>query len=186
MDTEDRRLAVIFPGIGYTADRPLLYYAKKLALRHGFSVIDVPYTGFPAGAKGSRENLRKAFDFALPQTETLLSAVDFSAYSQIVFISKSIGTAIAAAYTERHALCTRNIYFTPLELTFDFPVQEGIAFHGTADPWVETDVLSSLCKAHSLPLHIVAGANHSLETGDVLSDIKNLQSVMRIVDDFFA
>ena len=27
---EDKRIAVFFPGIGYTNDKPLLYYARKL------------------------------------------------------------------------------------------------------------------------------------------------------------
>ena len=31
-----KKLAVLFPGIGYTTDRPLLYYAGKLAEQNGF------------------------------------------------------------------------------------------------------------------------------------------------------
>ncbi|MCR5661624.1 MAG: hypothetical protein K6G50_05805, partial [bacterium] len=31
-----RKIAVIFPGLGYTADRPLLYYAGKIAMAHGY------------------------------------------------------------------------------------------------------------------------------------------------------
>ncbi len=183
-NTDSGRLALVFPGIGYTVDKPLLYYAKKLAAKQGFAIADVPYTGFPSGAKGSTEKMRQAFDIALSQTEAMLKDVDFSSYSSILCISKSIGTAVAAAYTERHSLSAYNIYFTPLELTFSFPVQEGIAFHGTADPWVETELLSSLCAEHGLPLHIIADANHSLETSDIPLDIKNLQSVMQTADNY--
>ncbi len=37
------KLAVIFPGIGYTKDKPLLYYAGKLAKAAGYNVISVEY-----------------------------------------------------------------------------------------------------------------------------------------------
>lgn len=43
-------LAVILPGIGYTADRPLLDYSKKLALELGYDVLQIEY-GFQAARK---------------------------------------------------------------------------------------------------------------------------------------
>ena len=33
------KLVIIFPGIGYHCDKPLLYYAKKLAKEHGYEEI---------------------------------------------------------------------------------------------------------------------------------------------------
>ena len=35
MKIQGRRLAVVFPGIGYHADKPLLYYSRKLAAQQG-------------------------------------------------------------------------------------------------------------------------------------------------------
>lgn len=32
------KLAVVFPGIGYHVDKPLLFYSKKIAASHGFEV----------------------------------------------------------------------------------------------------------------------------------------------------
>ena len=37
------KIAVIFPGMGYNADKPLLYYTKKLAKAADYDVIDVTY-----------------------------------------------------------------------------------------------------------------------------------------------
>ena len=34
------KLAVIFPGIGYHTDKPLLYYSKKLALHNVAQVVE--------------------------------------------------------------------------------------------------------------------------------------------------
>ena len=42
---EKRKIAVIFQGIGYNADKPLLYYSKKIAMEHGYEVINVGYSG---------------------------------------------------------------------------------------------------------------------------------------------
>ena len=41
------KICVLFPGIGYTNDRPLLYYSGKLASSLGYTVIRSDYTGFP-------------------------------------------------------------------------------------------------------------------------------------------
>ena len=32
------KLAVIFPGIGYTADKPLLYYSRRIAANLGYEI----------------------------------------------------------------------------------------------------------------------------------------------------
>ena len=47
------KLAVIFPGIGYHCDKPLLYHAKKIAAAKGYEILEVPYTGFESGVKGN-------------------------------------------------------------------------------------------------------------------------------------
>ena len=44
-----KKLAVIFPGVGYHTDKPLLYYSKKLASRNGYEIVEVPYGKFPKG-----------------------------------------------------------------------------------------------------------------------------------------
>ena len=128
-----KKLAVIFPGVGYHTDKPLLYYSKKLASRNGYEIVEVPYGKFPKGVKSSREKMEKAFFSAVEQAEEILKAVDFSGYDDILFISKSVGTAVSSAYAGKYHLKTRNIYYTPVEASFQFMTQPGIAFTGTKD-----------------------------------------------------
>ena len=52
-----RKLAVIFPGVGYHTDKPLLYYSKKIAAQNGYEIREVPYGNFPQGVKGSKEKM---------------------------------------------------------------------------------------------------------------------------------
>lgn len=172
------KLAVIFPGIGYHADKPLLYFSKKLAQAYGYEIEEVPYGNFPANVKGSLEKMEAAFYGALSQTEELLKNVDFSKYDSLLFISKSIGTAVASAYAKEHELTAHHVYYTPVEQTFTFLQGDGVVFHGTKDPWVETTIVKKACEDKKLPLFITENANHSLETGDIFTDLENLKNIM--------
>lgn len=172
------KLAVLFPGVGYHVDKPLLYYAKDLAAMYGYETIDVKYGELPTGIKGSEEKMREAFECSLRNALNSLKPVVWDQYEEIVFISKSIGTAVAAKTAECLGIRTRNIYYTPVAETFQFPLQPGIAFHGTADTWVGTKVLQEACEKCGLQLFVTEGANHSMETGDTLKNIRILQGIM--------
>lgn len=183
----EKKLAVIFPGIGYHCDKPLLYHAKKIAAACGYEIREVPYQGFPARVKGDPEKMRRSFEMAMDQTEEILGDVCWEDYSGLLFISKSVGTVVAAAFAGRHGLRTRNIYFTPVAATFSFAPQEGIVFHGTADPWATDEEIEAGCRACGLPLVNVPDTNHSLElAADPIRDLQILQDVMRQVETYLA
>lgn len=174
------KLAVLFPGIGYTADKPLLYYSEKLAKQYHYETVKVSY------GKLSK-NLDEAFREALARTETLLVKYDWMQYEEILFLSKSIGTAVACAYAQKYKIRCKNIYYTPLEQTFTYHPQSGIVFHGTADPWAKTEMMEAKCKEYSLPLHILEGTNHSLEVqDDIRLNIRNLAKIMEVAEKYIS
>lgn len=183
-DKNAPKLAVVFPGIGYTADKPLLYYTSRLARKHGYQIQTVSYGSLPENVKGDPKKMKQAFDLALEQTERSLGSIDWNSYGSILFISKSIGTVISSAYASRHDLTVKSILFTPLAETFSFPLAGSIAFHGTADPWAETNSIRELATQKDVPLFLTQNANHSLETGDVLTDIFILKTTMERVQRF--
>ena len=90
------KLAVFFPGIGYTVDKPLLYYSRKIAAELGYEIKLLPYQGFPAKIQGDAGRMQKSFQIALSQAQEMLSETDFSAYDEILFVGKSIRTIVAA------------------------------------------------------------------------------------------
>lgn len=180
------KAAVVFPGIGYHADKPLLYYSRKIALQKGYDIIDVPYENFPRGIKGSEQKMREAFLIAHRQTQEMLGDVDFSEYEDILFISKSVGTAVAGAYAAGRGLKTRNIFYTPLEISFQYMKQPGIVFTGTADPWVSYETVREGCRKSGYPLFVTEGADHSLETGNVPEDIRSLMNIMDTAEKYIA
>lgn len=182
-----RKLAVIFPGIGYRTDKPLLYYANALASEHGYTIREVHYRGFPEDAnKKNARGRRELFELAMEQTRLLLRSIPVEDNGELLFISKSIGTAVACAYAKECDRAVRHVLYTPLEETPLDGVTDAIAFHGTNDKYARTGVMEEAMKAHNIPLHVFQGANHSLETGDALRDITTLSQVMKITSEFFS
>lgn len=191
------KIAVLFPGIGYTCDKPLLYYSAKLAAEKGFEVVRVPYGNFPSNVKGNAEKMYQSFVSAREQSEEILKDVDWSSYDEIVFFSKSVGTVVALSYASEHGIDARQVLYTPLKETFKFPVaaagaadasdagkSRAIAFHGTGDPWAVTEEIVRICEEKGVPLYLTKDANHSLECGKAIKDIKTIRKVMRTVKEF--
>lgn len=191
------KIAVLFPGIGYTCDKPLLYYSAKLAAEKGFEVVRVPYGNFPSNVKGNAEKMYQSFVSAREQSEDILKEVDWGSYDEIVFFSKSVGTVVALSYASEHGIDARQVLYTPLKETFKFPVaaagaadasdagkSRAIAFHGTGDPWAQTEDIIKICEEKGVPLYLTKDANHSLECGKAIKDIKTIRKVMRTVKEF--
>ena len=182
-----KKLAVIFPGIGYRTDKPLLYYAKELANEHGYAIREVHYRGFPEEAdKKNAQGRRELFELAMEQTHQLLRSIPVEDDGELLFISKSIGTAVACAYAKACDRTVRHVLYTPLEETPLDGVTDAIAFHGTADKYARTEVIEKAMKAHRIKLYTFQGANHSLETDDTLQDIVTLSHVMKLTGHFFS
>ena len=183
-----RKLAVFFPGIGYTADRPLLYYSRRTAVALGYETRSLSYTGFPADVLGSSEKMTECYRIALAQAAEILSDVRWDSFDDILFIGKSVGTSIAAWFAAkspvRHRI--RLVLFTPLEETFTFPTDRAIVFTGTSDPWVggPDSRIPDICAKRRLPCVVIPGGNHSLETSEPDDDIRNLQTIMTAVRSF--
>lgn len=173
------KLAVFFSGIGYHCDKPLLYFTRELVKQAGFDeIINLSYACQADNIRGNNRKMREVGEILYGQAERSLAEVDFTQYDEILFVSKSIGTAVAAAYAMRHQVICKNIWYTPLAQTFDFAPRDGIAFTGMADPWVETDVIRERCAEVRIPLYEYENANHSLEVGDTLENLRILENVI--------
>ena len=110
------KLAVFFPGIGYHCDKPLLYYAKKLTQQCRYEeCISLSYSYDGENIRGNQQKMQQAFEALYAQAEEKLADVDFGKYSEILFISKSVGTIIASAYAQKYKISCRQVLYTPLE-----------------------------------------------------------------------
>ena len=180
------KLAVIFPGIGYTCDKPLLYYAEDLAAQHGYETMRIAYV-LPGETRirGNLEKMAEAFRILYARAEENLKDVNWEHYDEILFLSKSIGTVIAAAYAQKlSGTEVRHVLYTPLEYTFEFHPKGALGFIGTADSWCVPAEVLKRAEEQGIPMHVYDKANHSLETGDVLKDLDTMKEVMEKTSGF--
>ena len=179
-----KKIAVIFPGIGYNSDKPLLYYTKKIAKNLGYEILNIRYD-IPINAgdiKGDRQKMQEVFKLAVMQAKEQLSALDINGCDRVVFIGKSIGTAVASNIDINDKIGAEQLVFTPVPQTFDFMGNaKGTVFHGTADPWCDTAIVDEKCAELGLELYKYENANHSIETGDLIKDIDNIRNIMEKV-----
>lgn len=183
-----KKLAVLFPGIGYTNDKPLMYYSRRIAGEHDYEILPIAYSGFPKKVKGDRKRMEESFSIALTQAEQRLAEVDLCSYDDVLFIGKSIGTIVAAkiASESQAKEKIRLVLYTPLPDTFSFPFGKAIVFTGTDDPWVgkEKSPVYGICVKKGIPCTLISYANHSLESHDSFQDMKELYRIMRETERF--
>ena len=183
-----KKLAVLFPGIGYTADKPLLYHSRRLAEAAGWEVREIRYSGFPKNVRGDREKMAECYRIAKAETRKQLGGGDLGDWDHILFIGKSIGTIVAARLAAKSDFRDRIrlLLYTPMEDTFRFDFGPALVFTGSDDPWVGRGEsgIPELCRARGIPCRVIPGGNHSLETGDPLGDLEVLTAVMEETDRF--
>ena len=174
-----KKLAVFFPGIGYHCDKPLLYYARKLAQECGYEEsISLSYSYDGGNIRGDEQKMQQAFEALYAQAEQQLDGMDFRKYSEILFVSKSVGTIIASNYAWKYKIPCRQVLYTPLKQTYAFSHENAIAFIGTKDPWSNTEEVVRLSEQQKVPIHVYEEANHSIETPDTMKNLELLADVM--------
>lgn len=185
-ETGNRKIAAIFPGMGYHKDKPLLYHSGKLVRELGYEVVYVEYHDLPQKILGNLKLMREAADMAYVQAEEQLMGLKLSSQDEIIFIGKSIGTFVAARYVREYGLSARQIWYTPVEATFSFESENVIAFIGEADPWSDLKVVKDKAGKMAVPLYTYPDCNHSLESGNVLADVGTLQDVVQKTAEFLS
>lgn len=173
------KLVVFFPGIGYHCDKPLLYYARKLAQEYGYEEnIFLSYSYDGGNIRGDEKKMQQAFEVLYEQAEKQLANIDFGKYQEILFVSKSVGTIIASNYAWKHKILCRQIMYTPLRQTYEFPHKDAIAFIGTKDPWSDTEEVVYISGVQKIPIYVYEDTNHSIETADTMKNLEILTDVM--------
>lgn len=160
-----KRLALIFPGIGYNMDKPLLHYARRIVTEANYDVLIMPYVSkdFEDG-RVTKAGVLRAYQLC----QTCLGKQEMKSYEEILLIGKSVGTLLAGMcisdLKERSRSELRFVMFTPLRPTFPYlKEQHVLALAGTRDPVITEEELQSLAEQNEIPLKLYEGANHSLE-----------------------
>ena len=164
---EEKNLMILFPGRNYSCDKPLLYYAGQMFRSRGYDVIRLDYN---TRLKGDKEDVEGLIDEAWPMIKQQLSKVNFSAYKDIVFVSKSMGTTLAGRAEESFSLRVRHIFLTPVASALKF-MRTGhcIVIAGKEDKMLDERKLRIFCAQENVALKQFDDVGHSLECFDDIS-----------------
>jgi predicted alpha/beta-hydrolase family hydrolase len=187
------QLAVLLPGLGYTLDMPLFYYAEKLLLERGWDVLRVEYAyntrpEFQTLPKPERDRWLLADTIA-----AWLAGRDQRTYERVVLIGKSLGTRAMG-----HLLTMADpppnvgaIWLTPLlgEEQLRQQIQQyggpSLFVIGTADPHFEPVALEKMQVATIGEAVVVRNADHGMDIpGDPIASVRAVERVVEALGRF--
>lgn len=173
-----KKLIVIFPGAGYGLDSPLLYYADFLYETNGYDRIHMDYQNILSNRELSLENkIAMIREYVYEQVKD----VDFTAYNEVVFLSKSIGSVEAGILAEKLGINVIQIFITPIEEAISYCKTNSYVVIGTDDKAYQT--YKEYCDANSIKALFVEGANHSLEVeGQPYQSMDILTTIMQFIE----
>ena len=155
------KLVVIFPGLGYGVDAPLLYYADFLFETKGYDRIYIDYNQYLQDTSlPIPQRLNRLRQYELDQ----LKSICWSKYDTIVFLSKSIGTLEAGWIADQLHLSVKHIFLTPIVEAMPYCTPDTTIIMGTSDRYYSA--YQQHCSAHKASTLFLPEADHSL-------DIKN-------------
>lgn len=187
---ETSHAAIILPGLGYTAQMPLLFYIANHLLARGADVLQVNYDYRAAfhGLDRAAQH-RRIFTDAGAAYRALREQ---RPYARVTFVGKSLGTLAMAHLFATQSLPadTDALWLTPV--LRDAAVRAQIAAFGgpsllligTADPFYDTDILAEIGAPPTRTV-VIESADHGLNVADdVLRSIHALETAMRAITAF--
>ncbi|MFD1178015.1 hypothetical protein ACFQ3W_17130 [Paenibacillus puldeungensis] len=176
---ESDTLVVLFPGIGYHCDKPLLYFSQQVAMKNHCDLLVTEY-GFQktkAGFEPSQiDDLVKEVLFSIKQV------LERKSYRDIVFVSKSLGTYVAKRISSH--IKARNFVLTPIQVTMPLLSEQDYVAIGTADHLATEELLQVLRARDSAKTMIIENVGHSLEADTIKETLNIIEIISEKLTDF--
>ena len=156
-------IVVCFPGTGFTCKEALFERCAERYSAREYDVVKLDFSHIPFR---EIETIEEAVAIARRAVKRQLSGIDFSEYEDVVWISKSLGTILAATDEEVYCDSPRQLYLTPLPETLRLirPESRVIALVlGTQDRFLTSEVLAAFCEQRNYCCCVIDGVNHSLK-----------------------
>ena len=177
------KIAIVFPGLGYTCQMPLLYYGTKVLLEKGYDVLWVEYNY-------NRDEYRYKSDDKKLEWQRFDAEAAFKAamanknYKKVLLMGKSLGTVALAHLASSHRdVVGKVIWLTPLLGHDDVyakikeNAKDQLFIIGTRDPFFQKDRIDEIRNLGG-KFTVVKDGDHSLE---VEKDIGRSQEALRKV-----
>ncbi len=194
-ERETNHLTVLFPGYGYTAQMPLMYYPARLLVEIGADVFVLGYnysqrSDFHSASLEERDlwlrtDTLAAYEVASTQRN----------YDRVTLVGKSIGTRAIGHLlaTGRQLPSLECVWLTPILRNELLCTQIKARPHralfvvGTADSHYDPVKLSEVQDATTGQALIIENADHSLEVdGDIVQSIRHIERIIAEIQRFLA
>jgi alpha-beta hydrolase superfamily lysophospholipase len=163
-EQDPARVVFLLPGLGYSADRPLLHFARAVFRRHGWTTQSLWWTRQPPARDGRDfpgwyQELRSFVE------DQLTPILDAEPAPTVALVGKSLGTLAAGPAADRGLA---GIWLTPLlrDSGLDDDLRRSPAPYllvgGTADRVWDAGLVRRL----GAPFFEAEGADHGLETDE--------------------
>ncbi|WP_377344580.1 alpha/beta family hydrolase [Pontibacillus salicampi] len=187
-EAKSDHLAIVLPGLGYTVDKPVLYYMTSALLEEGYDVFQVNYK---YDDKDSFHDLNQEEREEWVQTDVERSihhALEDGRYKHFCLVGKSLGTrAMVSEMTDRKAFQkAKTIWLTPLlddsdvRETLRQLQQPSLLIIGSRDSHYSDNALEELYKKENVACVKLEGANHACEVPS--NSMLSIQYLHRIID----
>lgn len=184
------KVAIIFPGVGYTCQMPVLYYTTMVLLDSGYDVLWVEYK-YDKGIFSKQpadESLRWLYFDA---EASYNAAMAEGRYKSVVLVGKSLGSFALAHLGKGIGRASKRIWLTPIlgrsgtvDIDFYENVKEsctgGLLVIGTSDPLYSEERVNEL--RQTADVVTIEGADHSIEiAGNASASVEALKRVIKAI-----
>ncbi|KIL46373.1 alpha/beta family hydrolase [Jeotgalibacillus campisalis] len=184
-------LLIVLPGLGYTAQAPLLHYSTGIYLNRGYDVLQINYRySNPEYDHFTQSELINALN---SDPQKIISTIAGNrSYSDFYLIGKSLGTIAVSSFLKLEMFRqAKAIWMTPLLHREDVHAamlnhtEASLCFIGSEDPYYEEERFSQLNTNPDLSTYCIPKADHSLEIKhDTHGSINILNSIMDQIHSF--
>lgn len=190
---ENNKLCIMLPGLGYTTDQPLFYYATGLFLEKDYDILHINYKyesqKFMELEQEKRieivsEDVKASLDQLLPERK----------YEDIYIMAKSIGTAALVNELEnrKEIRNAKIVWLTPLlqvdnvfNYLYNSNQHEGLLIIGDKDRCYVEERFNSLTAKEDLKVKLMKDTNHALEHVEgMYMSIDCLKEILAEIDRF--
>jgi pimeloyl-ACP methyl ester carboxylesterase len=170
---QTNRLAVLFPGRGYSCAMPVLYYPARWLSTRGADVLTIEYSFThkqTSLAKLSSEDLLRWL--GADASAALKAGLNSGQYEEVVLVGKSLGTLALGQLSLALPAGPTQFSFVWLTPLFKNPVLRAALLQakprsffvqGEADPHYDPNFFAEMRAACSAQELLLPGADHSLE-----------------------
>lgn len=179
---EKQGIVVIFPGRNYSCDKPLLYYGETIFRDRGYEVFKL---GYNYKLKGDKDDILGLIEEAKKYALEELLNIDFSKYKDIIFLSKSMGTALAGYFEQLFQIRARHIFLTPVAESLVYLKRgKGLVVAGKEDKILDARKLKIYCVEQDIPLKQFEEVGHRLEHEDINKTFAILMVIIKMYMNF--